>query len=498
LGYQVLIVDDETPALSLLQMQIRKHAPDFSTAQTCTSGEAALTYLRENTVDLLIADIAMPRMNGIELALAARTLQPDIHIFIISGYAEFAYAQNAIQASVDEYLLKPISGPSLRSALDRLRTRLDRDRILQAASLLPALACGLPHDHESMLRYFVSTTYWFALVRWNGIDPQMNRRLHGSSMVLPADPRFYVLRGRDENEEIIIYPDCEQERFLSEVRSFMSRRSGCPTWTAVYQSQPYPLVMLDHFIAHAASVQQNTSVLGRHQVIPMDPTGVSRIPKAEPLLTVSELNQLQFYCSAGRYSHIKDFFKSFSASLEQRAVSEMRVYQVMRQIILQFTGNLSILKNDFESTRSRIFDLFVTAPSYSSLFASAYSILFDSEDNLRNRKLTTKELYDSAVSYIEQNYARPMNVQSVCDELGISPTYLSRLFRKYGDTTFNTSLITKRMEAAIVLLSEKPDMLLRDVAACVGYEDSSYFAKVFYQFTGTKPSKYAARDKTDN
>ena len=93
----------------------------------------------------------------------------------------------------------------------------------------------------------------------------------------------------------------------------------------------------------------------------------------------------------------------------------------------------------------------------------------------------------------DSNYAKPLNVQSVCNELGISPTYLSRLFRKYGDTTFNTYLITQRMEAAKALLADKPDMLRRDGAACVGYEDSSYFAKVFYQYTGKKPSQFTQK-----
>ena len=81
-------------------------------------------------------------------------------------------------------------------------------------------------------------------------------------------------------------------------------------------------------------------------------------------------------------------------------------------------------------------------------------------------------------------------MQSVCDEIGISQTYLSRLFRKYSNTTFNAFLTKCRMEAAMQLLLEKPDLLLRDVAACVGYEDSYYFTKVFRQYTGKTPSQW--------
>ena len=84
-------------------------------------------------------------------------------------------------------------------------------------------------------------------------------------------------------------------------------------------------------------------------------------------------------------------------------------------------------------------------------------------------------------------------MQSVCEEVGISQTYLSRLFRKYSDTTFNAFLTRCRMEAAIKLLQEKPNLLLRDVAICVGYEDSRYFTKVFHQYTGKPPSQFTGK-----
>ena len=98
--------------------------------------------------------------------------------------------------------------------------------------------------------------------------------------------------------------------------------------------------------------------------------------------------------------------------------------------------------------------------------ASIYGLVFDSDYAL-DRKMTTQELYDCAIQYIQENFAQPLSMQSVCDELGISQTYLSRLFRKYGNTTFNTYLTRCRMDAAIRILQEKPNMLLREVAACL-------------------------------
>lgn len=493
MAYQVLIVDDEMPALHLLQKLMEKYAPDFKIAQMCTGADAALSFLQGNPVDVLITDITMPKRNGIELAMAARKIQPDIHIFIISGYAEFEYAQGAIQASVDEYILKPMNGSQMKRVMDKLRVQLDEERNSRAAAILPALACGLPYNKQDLLRYFMNGTYRFALIRWGGIDPHMPRKLQASSLILPVSPGHHALRGRDEDERILIFPEGDFEHFLSEVSVYMTQRFDITTWTVIYQPQPYPLVMLDKFIAQAIPMLQRTSVIGKHQILPIAVPPANSAGKAASLLSVSDLNQLQFYCSTGRYNHIKEFFQTFADTLERDAVPENQVYLVIQQIILHLAASLSSLKNNYERTKKSLNDLFVYASSYSELMANLYAILFENETNPRNRKLSTKELYDSAVSYIEQNYAKPLNVQSVCNELGISPTYLSRLFRKYGDTTFNTYLITQRMEAAKALLADKPDMLLRDVAACVGYEDSSYFAKVFYQYTGKKPSQFTQK-----
>ncbi len=87
------------------------------------------------------------------------------------------------------------------------------------------------------------------------------------------------------------------------------------------------------------------------------------------------------------------------------------------------------------------------------------------------------------MAYIRQNFAKPLSVQSVCTKIGVSQTYMSRLLRNYGNTSFSAFLTQCRMDAAMELILKHPDILLRGVAACVGYDDPSYFSKVFHQAT---------------
>ena len=93
----------------------------------------------------------------------------------------------------------------------------------------------------------------------------------------------------------------------------------------------------------------------------------------------------------------------------------------------------------------------------------------------------------------DENYAKPISIQTVCAEIGISQTYLSRLFRKHGDTSFSTYLTQRRLNAAMDLIRQHPDMALRNVASCVGYEDYAYFSKVFHQIVGCTPSQWVAK-----
>ena len=128
--YKVLIVDDEMPALRYMQAIVEKYAPSFEVADCCTSGEAAIAYLQREHIDLMLTDINMPSMDGITLSLKAREIQPDIHIVIITGYADFEYAKRAIRASVNDYILKPVGVSQMKDTLDKLRLQMDYNKKL--------------------------------------------------------------------------------------------------------------------------------------------------------------------------------------------------------------------------------------------------------------------------------------------------------------------------------------------------------------------------------
>ena len=485
--YRVLIVDDELPALRYVQNIIEKFTPDYQAVSSCTSGEQALAYLQNHPVDLVITDISMHGMSGIELAQAARELLPDIHILIISGYGEFEYAQGAIQAGVDDYILKPVSISKMTAVLDAIRSKLDDERTDRASSLLPALACGQAYSHEEAVRLYGSKSYRFALVRWGNLDMAMPKTLAATSMVLPPHERFLVLRGRDEEERILICPDDSPETFLTNLSVYTTQPGKLPTWTAIYTNTSQSIERLQGFITASLDMLYRRVVVGRHQILQF---AGGKVHDERLKIPPADLKQLEYFITSGKLRLIRDYFVSQAIRWEKTQTPQRQVWHMCRQLIHQSAAVSPLIANRLEDLLQELDDLIRCANSYSDLMASLYAMLYD-DGNIRDKKLSTRELYDYAVQYILEHYASPLSMQSVCDEIGISQTYLSRLFRKYSDTTFNAYLTRCRMEAAKQLLRDKPDLLLRDVAAMVGYEDSSYFTKVFHQHTGQTPSQFA-------
>ncbi|MBQ6384181.1 MAG: response regulator [Clostridia bacterium] len=486
--YRVLIVDDEMPALRFVTSIIEQFARNFQVVGTATSAEQGLKFLQQHAIDLLITDISMHGMNGIELAQAVRAMQPGIHIVIISGFGEFEYAQGAIQAGVDDYLLKPVSISKMTAILQSVEKKLDAENSDMAATILPAIACGQPWSREEAAQLYQCNSFRFALIRWGNLDMNLPKTLGATSLIKPRDEHFQVLRGRDDDEHILIAPEGTMEEFLSNLSVYMTRPGNLPTWTAIYTPSARELESLPAFIEWALTLLYRKAVIGRHQIIQF--AGGS--PTEDRIrLPAADLKQLTYFISMSKYRMIKEYFFTLAASWEKEQMPQRQVWHMGRQIIHQTASAYQPVGSQLEEMLNDFNDIIRCAGSYGDLMSGLYTLLFDS-GSIRDRKLSTQELYDYAVQYIEENYAQPLSMQSVCDEIGISQTYLSRLFRKYSDTTFNAFLTRCRMEAAMKLLREKPDLLLRDVAACVGYDDSSYFTKVFHQYTGKTPSQFTA------
>ena len=123
--YPLIIVDDEEITRIAVSGYIQKKHPEFRVNGLFSNGADALRFLRENPVSVVITDIRMPRMDGLELARHIYESHPGVLTIIISGYSEFEYAKKAIHYGVVNYLLKPLDFEELSQNLNSARKHLD-------------------------------------------------------------------------------------------------------------------------------------------------------------------------------------------------------------------------------------------------------------------------------------------------------------------------------------------------------------------------------------
>ena len=127
---KVLLVDDEPFILQGLKLLVDWENEGFRVAGTAANGMEALAFLKKEKVDLVIADIKMPRMTGLELLEHIRKEKiSDAYFVILSGYAEFSFAQQAIQNDCTDYLLKPVDSEILCKVLNKVLALHNREEL---------------------------------------------------------------------------------------------------------------------------------------------------------------------------------------------------------------------------------------------------------------------------------------------------------------------------------------------------------------------------------
>ncbi|MGG1519296.1 response regulator [Paenibacillus oryzisoli] len=126
--YKIMIVEDEEQIRTGLKKTIEAVIGGFKIAAEAVNGKDALDLINATSPDILITDIRMPEMNGLEMIRRARSNFPHLSIIIVSGYGDFDYAKQAIKYQVAEYLLKPVNRVELAEALQRIKIKLDDHR----------------------------------------------------------------------------------------------------------------------------------------------------------------------------------------------------------------------------------------------------------------------------------------------------------------------------------------------------------------------------------
>ena len=523
--YKVFVVDDEIVIREGLRNNIRWEENGFSLVGEAPDGEIALPMIRDEKPDILITDIRMPFMDGIELCREVRKFMPWIQVIILSGFDSFEYAKQSISLGVQEYLLKPISSEELqlvlgriagrieserrqRNDLDRLRQQmvkgkaLVRDQIISNSilnGLTEAEAKKVCTDMRSFGLNLLSPCYVVLEFRSTSSSHDYSD-MHASLMPLAecfCDSVF--LSNTDTVMTALILGDNEkdiEERAYSFAQTALDEldRAGFEGMRVSIGETVFHF--WDVFSSYKTARHARHLAEKSHQPLQMQRiigTRDVREASKDPSLA-KDIKPLYDCLKYAEEANYRDLFLAYVDSLRQvngyipvgKGFVQAEVLLTAVRIIQESGGDpQNILEEQWLEAGS------LPSDDLEEYIPDALDILDrvirfrESKGNLKGNPAVNK-----ARKYLEDHYSNPnLTFQDVVSHVNMSSSHFSTLFSQSQGITFTKYLINLRLEKAKELL-QNTSLRSSEIAYAVGYNDPHYFSYLFKKETGITPSEF--------
>jgi two-component system response regulator YesN len=209
-------------------------------------------------------------------------------------------------------------------------------------------------------------------------------------------------------------------------------------------------------------------------------------------LTDTEINEITYSMKFGSDREIRNVMESLklNALRDSKEVTNFRPYIIaMVNVLVNFSVSIGV--NLDETLEEDVLEKVSRFRNLEAMFDWVLSVILKLRElNLKNKMTNSQRMLDSVIHYMEKNYAdTSVSMETVCDEMGISVSYLSLLFKKEKQSTFVKHLTSIRLEKAKELLSLTSDKII-DIAGKCGYNEVYYFSHSFKKYTGVSPKKY--------
>ena len=515
--YRLLIADDEKNIRDGLVDFIDYAQYGVECVGTAADGAQALERVRAGEVDILLTDISMPGMDGIELLKSAVAARPGLKSIVLSGYDNFDYVREAMRSGAYTYLLKPVKRQELTEAVRAVVQQIDREAVderyrresmrLMRISVANRLLIGAisPQELEDRLRMldislWVEARYCAAVAKLS-MDGAFNPRAGDSRLfaVTTAMERMEDRLGKllcldalGNVTVILSEPDSRQLRpELEALRRALEQAMSCRVGmvvgapvdglTEVRESYRSALKMLDFIyvtgVDHIIDDVEYRALARRAQrPEPLDETEVRRLAQARDV--------------EGLQARLDAYFDALQRDPDAD-VNQVRV------ALIEFTGALSeelALASSSEgiyATRQRMLreltqSSFVS--DFSRVMRAGLARLFD--DGEIRRQDGGSRFTNEVIEILEREYSDvKLSIKTIAAQIHVNPAYLGRRFYKDTGRYFSDYLNELRIRKAKELLLN-PEARIQEIGEKVGYVSTSYFAQVFRQQTGVSPSKW--------
>lgn len=539
---KIFLVEDEVIIRNGIKNSIDWENNGYEFVGEASDGELAYPLILKTRPDILITDIKMPFMDGLELSEAVKKELPDIKILILSGYNDFEYAKRAISIGITDYLLKPISADKLLEALAEVSVKISKER--EEKELLRKYAEDMQEntEHEKYLFFSrlitESVPITEALELGRRLDMNLSAELY-NIMLLNIWENESVKEKKKEKREELSDAYVEVEDYVHSLKRVCCIRRGVEGWAflclADQEAQMADTIRdmreslsgimenyrtLEYFggIGEQVDRLRNLSssfreaqksfasrfTMENNQIVSQQ--DVHRVteeeaPEARGLGVVKDNRELVTkFLRNGTEEEVSSFLEVlFSAEARNNLRSMLMRQYIMMDIyisVITFGEGLNISTEDIQKVCGEMKDVaeYVVSEDkmriYTEKLVHEMIILRDEASGKRY-----SDIIEAAQAYILGNYmSENISLNSVAASVGMSPSYFSSIFSQEVGRTFVEYLTGIRMEKAkeLLMCSSKKTS---EIGFEVGYKDAHYFSYIFKKTQQCSPKEYRTRRK---
>ncbi len=483
--YNILIVDDDFRDCKGICNTIKKfRLPLCSFTAEC--GTEALSILRREKINILITDIKMPDMLGTKLAEEAKAINPQLVIILVSAHKDFQYAQSAISFGAIKYLLKPYFIDELVATLN---DAIKICNLQQEIKSTPPVSAN-----NSIILNYLNDKGNVSIEQISNIIPNEKIQLIVMRVLKQPIPLDKLYQQLDEffapqpfiislqNSEYIILnrntKNSDQKYFEALVNLFLEKfhMEICITYSPFTEVSGLPdeykrirQISEYFFFASTGLVVSTGEIASNH--------------KDDHLSVDMLMDKIYLFIDIGNYTEFVSSVSLLFNSLKQNSHFSSLYAKCISSNIL----NRLYKKHKFEESEQEIIAKIFSSSSADEIVALFKEII--DEISAESNKADTHRLISKSLSIIETDYMNDISLEYIAEKLYISPSYLSRLFKKEIGKTFIEFLKEYRLKKACELL-KNTNLRVTEISKMVGYDSSSYFNTIFHKFYNTTPAQF--------
>lgn len=534
---KVLIADDEQLICRMLTKMIDWEKEGLELLDCVYNGRDVLDAIENKRPDIVITDICMPCMDGLQIVEKAKEKGIHIDFIIMSGYKNFEYAHTALNLGVKHYLLKPINKNELNEILRRIVA--ERKTICESEERIERLVEKANNGTKKIRKHFLNNVirnnrYTRSLMEDGKENEELNEEplncefQQDSFIALftkidAENPNYDMKSLLDEVNylieknlqlydweyinsyvnsgviTIINYPKAEYieleavcEKLFSQCRLEMDKFSGFYVTLGVGETKERISEVQDSIRESVEAIQCRLKK-GVNRLIMPEELKYREIKIAD-IFTENDRNNLAKTIESLDYNAYNQYFmEMYTRIKEYPKYSPTVIFELIDQLkeqIIEIWNENDIdetICNEFEKEIQYVMDFNIKEDMMIYSVSEDIRIYFTRvyQENQNKSKMPIR----IAKKYIQENFDSPITLEEVAEAISLSPAYLSTLFKKEIGIKFSDYLISCRIEKAKQLLKESGESM-QIIAEQVGYSDAKYFSKTFFKTVGLKPSEY--------